>query len=939
MNRCLRAIESLTAAWLICAAAWPCAARLWADEPVDYLRQIKPVLRERCYACHGPLKQKANLRLDTAAAAIRGGDSGPAIEPQNAGHCLLLEKISATDESERMPPEGEPLSAAQISHFRAWIDQGAKSPADEQPERDPRDHWAFRPPVRPAVPQVADALWNRNPIDAFIAAQYERRGLAHQPAADRHVWLRRVCLDLVGLPPTRAELDAFLADESPQAYETVVARLLDSPQYGERWGRHWMDIWRYSDWWGLGPEVRNSQKHLWHWRDWIIESLNADKGYDQMLREMLAADELYPTDADRLRATGFLARQYFRFNRTSWLDETIEHTSKAMLGLTFNCAKCHDHKYDPIAQTDYYRLRAVFEPYQVRADVAGSEIDFERDGIPRAFDCNLDAATYLHIRGDDRNPDKSRAMEPAVPAFLSHAAWSVEPVALPPAAFEPGLRPGVVEAHLKAAEQQIAAAQGALETARQKLTESEAADTLAAQRSAAGPAGDSRLLVKDDFAADRPELWEPRGGKWAYGGGKLVQSQVATTSAALRLKQLPPEDFEVRLRFRTTGGETWKSVGIVFDIVEPAESLAYLSAFAGGPKSQVCYKTGADYTYPPEAAQARKVELNQEYELTLRVRGALVNLLVDGELSVAYELPPPRRRGALQIIAFDAAAEFVGFELMDLPADLVLTQGKIKPTDTPQTREQARLALAVAEQALAVAELGPAAIRARSAAQIARHRQPPADDAAALCAKRSKRSGLSPQPRRTRLSPQPNWNWHARRPTSGPRPRRNWQRRRLARCGRDARGEFHAAGRCAEDARIELGKRRVAAQTVSADQHRPALGAGQMADRSAEPAARSSGRQSRLDAAFRPALGADRVRLWPERHAAEPPGTARLAGRGTGRARLEPQAPAPLDRHLRDVSPVVFRRRRRGPDTGPRCGEPMLLAGQSGPHGGPGAAR
>ncbi|MEZ6114554.1 MAG: DUF1549 domain-containing protein [Pirellulaceae bacterium] len=224
------------------------------------------------------------------------------------------------------------------------------------------------------------------------------------------------------------------------AYQRVVTRLLDSPQYGERWGRHWMDIWRYSDWWGLGAEVRNSQKHIWHWRDWIIESLNADTGYDQMLREMLAADELYPNDLDRLRATGFLARQYFKFNRTTWLDGAIEHTGKAMLGLTLNCAKCHDHKYDPFSQEEYYRLRAIFEPYQIRTEAVPGELDFEKNGIPRAFDCNLAEVTYLHIRGDDRNPDKDRTIEPAIPAFLTGEV-KIESVQLPPEAHHPGLRP------------------------------------------------------------------------------------------------------------------------------------------------------------------------------------------------------------------------------------------------------------------------------------------------------------------------------------------------------------------------------------------------------------------------------------------------------------------------------------------------------------------
>ena len=715
------------------------AASVRGDEPVDYVRQIKPVLRERCYACHGALKQQAKLRLDTAALVIKGGESGAAIDLTNAAGSLLLARVASHDEAERMPPEGEPLSATQIALLKTWIAQGAKGLADEQPERDPRDHWAFKTPVRPAVPTVADADWCRNPIDAFLTAEHRRRGLKPQPPADKRVWLRRVSLDLIGLPPTVAELDAFVADQSPRADEDVVTRLLDSPQYGERWGRHWMDIWRYSDWWGLGAEVRNSQKHIWHWREWIIESLNADKGYDQMLREMLAADELYPNDLDRLRASGFLARQYFKFNRTSWLDETIEHTSKAMLGLTFNCAKCHDHKYDPFAQADYYRLRAIFEPYQVRTDLLPGESDFERDGLPRAFDCNLDAQTFLHVRGDDRNPDKGCLLLPAVPEFLSYAAWRVEPVSLPPEAYQPGLRPFVVEGHLKAAEQSIAAARAALETARKKLVESEVAMKLTADRAAEKPAegksaDEKSSVVKDDFAAERPELWEQIGGKWSYTGGKLVQSQDGATRVALRLKPVPPENFEAKLRFQTTGGQMWKSVGINFDVVEKNELLAYLSAYAGGPKSQIAHKTGDNYDYPPEAAQSRKIELNQFNEMTLRVRGTLVNLLVDGELSIAYRLPVARRRGAMEIITFDATAEFTAFELKELPADVAMAEAKaeIKPTDAPQNVEQAKLAVVVAEKLLAVAEAQPLAIRARADAEKARYQQPPADNAASL---------------------------------------------------------------------------------------------------------------------------------------------------------------------------------------------------------------
>ncbi|HRX82145.1 MAG TPA: DUF1549 domain-containing protein, partial [Pirellulaceae bacterium] len=335
---------------------------------VDYLRDVKPILHERCFACHGALKQESDLRLDTGSLIRQGGASGAAIEPGKAAASLLIERVVAESEDERMPPEGKPLTVDEIAVLKQWIDAGAVSPDDEQPDEDPAQHWAFQLPVQSEVPHTNDPLWSHNPIDAFIAAERERRDLMPVPLVERPVLLRRVYLDLIGLPPTRAQMQAFLDDTRDDAYERVVSELLESPHYGERWGRHWMDVWRYSDWFGLGAQLRYSQKHIWHWRDWIIESLNEDKGYDRMIEEMLAGDEIAPTDRDTLRATGFLARNYFLFNRTTWLDNTIEHTSQAFLGLTLNCAKCHDHKYDPISQVDYYRMRAIFEPHQVRLD-------------------------------------------------------------------------------------------------------------------------------------------------------------------------------------------------------------------------------------------------------------------------------------------------------------------------------------------------------------------------------------------------------------------------------------------------------------------------------------------------------------------------------------------------------------------------------------------
>ncbi len=453
-----RVAMSVLLAMLVWLAIGRCGLAIDANH---YAAKVRPVLQQRCFACHAVLKREAGLRLDTAAFIKQGGDSGAAIAVDKVDSSLLLARITSTDQEMRMPPEGEPLTSEQISVIRDWIAAGAPAPANEVAETDPREHWAFKSPLRPAVPTLSDMSYH-NPIDVFLERARQAVGVRPVAQVSKDVLLRRVYLDLIGLPPNIEELEAFAADPSPRALETVVDRLLDSPHYGERWGRHWMDIWRYSDWWGLGAEVRNSQKHIWHFRDWIIESLNADKGYDQMLREMLAADELYPNDLEKLRATGFLARQYFKFNRTSWLDELIEHTSKSMLGLTFNCGKCHDHKYDPLEHVEYYRLRAIFEPYQVRTDMVEGEVDLERDGIPRAFDCNLDAGTYVHMRGDDRNPDKNRVIEPAIPKFLAFKELQIQPIELPVDACDPGLRPFVAHNHLSAAQQALDDAQAAL---------------------------------------------------------------------------------------------------------------------------------------------------------------------------------------------------------------------------------------------------------------------------------------------------------------------------------------------------------------------------------------------------------------------------------------------------------------------------------------------
>jgi hypothetical protein len=305
---------------------------------------------------------------------------------------------------------------------------------------------------RPPVPTVKNPAWVRNPIDAFLAAEHDARGLTPRPEAAKHVLLRRVYFDLIGLPPTRAELHDFLADASPDAYEKVVDRLLRDPRYGERWGRHWMDIWRYSDWagWTDGGQIRDSQPHIWRWRDWIVESLNQDKPYDRMILEMLAADELAPEDEDALRATGYLVRNYKMLSREKWLQDTADHTFQAFLGTTLGCAKCHDHMYDPILQKEYYQVRAIFEPHQVRLDRIPGQPDVKKNGLARVFDAQIDAKTFLLIRGDDRTPDKSRELPPGVPEALGGRWPTPDPVKLPGRAVQPDRRAFVIDEDLRA---------------------------------------------------------------------------------------------------------------------------------------------------------------------------------------------------------------------------------------------------------------------------------------------------------------------------------------------------------------------------------------------------------------------------------------------------------------------------------------------------------
>ncbi len=340
---------------------------LRAAEPVDYARDVKPLLAKHCVDCHGAKLPRGKLRLDTAAAALKGGEDGPTVIPGKADESTLIDAVTGDGETPRMPLKRAPLTVAEVAILRSWIDQGAKAPKDEQPSNPLTVHWAFVPPSAPrAATRVADPQWaTLHPVDAFIRARLDREKIAPSLLADKATLIRRVTLDLTGLPPTVDAVDAFLADSAPDAYERLVDRLLASPRYGERWARIWLDQARYAD--SNGYSI-DAPRAIWKYRDWVIEALNRDLPYDQFVIDQIAGD-LKPnaTLTDQV-ATGF--HRNTMINQEGGIDveqfrveavvDRVGTTGGVFLGLTIGCAQCHDHKYDPISQREYYSLFAFF---------------------------------------------------------------------------------------------------------------------------------------------------------------------------------------------------------------------------------------------------------------------------------------------------------------------------------------------------------------------------------------------------------------------------------------------------------------------------------------------------------------------------------------------------------------------------------------------------
>ncbi|GBC93269.1 hypothetical protein HRbin15_01759 [bacterium HR15] len=329
--------------------------------PVDFAREVLPIFKASCFPCHGPTKRNGGLRLSNREDAFKGGVSGPVIIPGNAEASVLVKRISGEELGPRMPKGMTALAPEQIETIKRWINEGAPWPDGAENAK----HWAFIKPVRPPIPEVQNKRWVRNPIDAFILHRLEQEGLQPSPEAPKEVLIRRVYLDLIGLPPSPEEVDAFLKDKRPDAYERLVDKLLASPHYGERQARIWLDLARYADTDGYEKDLRRS---IWRYRDWVIDAFNRDMPFDQFTIEQIAGDLLPNPTLEQRIATGF--HRNTMQNLEGGVDQAEAHfmklvdrvdtTATVWLGITFGCTRCHDHKYDPFTQKDYYAMLAFF---------------------------------------------------------------------------------------------------------------------------------------------------------------------------------------------------------------------------------------------------------------------------------------------------------------------------------------------------------------------------------------------------------------------------------------------------------------------------------------------------------------------------------------------------------------------------------------------------
>jgi len=384
--------------WFLALCALYACAPVFAADPVakpsaaqiEYFEtKVRPLLAEHCYSCHSSKaeKLKGELRLDSLEGMLKGGDRGPAIVPGHPEKSLLLKAVRYTDPELQMPPKNKKLGERQIAAIAQWIQSGAPWPAGEQAsaprpakqeitEQD-KSWWCFQPIRRPEAPPGRRRLATENPIDSFILAELAAKGLKPNPIASRRELIRRAYFDLIGLPPSPEQIAAFAKDKSSEAWPRVIDQLLSLPQYGERWGRHWLDVARFAQ--SNGYERDGEKPESWRYRDYVVKAFNEDKPYDQFIKEQIAGDELEPVTFDSLIATGFQRLGVWddepddkRMAEFDELDDLVSTTGSAFLGLTIGCARCHDHKFDPIPQTDYYQLLSFFRNIRLSESVEPS---------------------------------------------------------------------------------------------------------------------------------------------------------------------------------------------------------------------------------------------------------------------------------------------------------------------------------------------------------------------------------------------------------------------------------------------------------------------------------------------------------------------------------------------------------------------------------------
>ena len=431
---------AIAAVWLLVLTGWLSAQERGAE---TFDRTIAPILIKHCLGCHNASELQGNLDLTTSVGILKGGDTGPAIVPGMPDQSLLLDRITSGE----MPPEeeGKPLSEVEVAAVKAWIAAGSQWPEGRTlsayeattEKRAGLDWWSLQPVVRPQVPQLANQDWASNPIDAFVLAKLEASGLSPAPPADKRTLIRRLYFDLIGLPPSAEEVEAFERDQSLGAYEQLVDRLLASPHFGERWARHWLDVVRFAE--TCGYERDQPRPHAWKYRDWVVESINQDKPYDRFVLEQLAGDELPDRTPQTIAATGFIRLgtwndepndpAEYRFER---LEDMVHATSTAFLGMTVKCARCHDHKFDPIRQTDYYRMAAVFwagpiEPGE--RDLLGGPTAEQLPGDVFGWTDRGRTVPDFHLlrKGDPHQPQQ--VIEPG---YLSMVAGLDRPMSPPP---------------------------------------------------------------------------------------------------------------------------------------------------------------------------------------------------------------------------------------------------------------------------------------------------------------------------------------------------------------------------------------------------------------------------------------------------------------------------------------------------------------------------